>query len=129
MAIRLLYVISLIGLVAFFSLFFWYSSRKPEELKRKRMFLIGLVLCFLAFCVTAILKVARGYSATPSVTVARARMFLWGLLDVLAGVLYFRNTRLYEIEDPVEQKKFGRGTQKIGFLMMLLSVALSLTSI
>lgn len=126
--VRFLYLISLIGLVVFLSLFFWYSNRRPEELRKRNGILIGLILCFFAFCITIAWKVT-GDSATPSMVVAKARTILWGLLDVLAGVLYFRITRLYEIEEPARQKKLGRGTQRLGFAMMLLSVALALTGI
>lgn len=103
-AIRFLYLISLIGLAVFLSLFFWYSNRRLEELSRRNGILIGLVICFFAFYITIV----------------------WMLLDVLAGVLYFRITRLYE-EEP-QQKKLG-STQRLGFAMMLLSVALALTNL
>lgn len=126
--VRFLYIISLIGLVVFLSLFFWYSNRRPEELRKRNGILIGLILCFFAFCITIAWKVTGENSATPSMVV-KARTILWMLLDVLAGVLYFRITRLYEIEEPARQKKLGRGTQRLGFAMMLLSVALALTGI
>ena len=126
--VRFLYLISLIGLVVFLSLFFWYSNRRPEELRKRNGILIGLILCFFAFCITIAWKVTGENSATPSMVV-KARTILWGLLDVLAGVPYFRITRLYEIEEPARQKKLGRGTQRLGFAMMLLSVALALTGI
>lgn len=126
--VRFLYLISLIGLVVFLSLFFWYSNRRPEELRKRNGILIGLILCFFAFCITIAWKVTGENSATPSMVV-KARTILLGLLDVLAGVLYFRITRLYEIEEPARQKKLGRGTQRLGFAMMLLSVALALTGI
>lgn len=126
--VRFLYLISLIGLVVFLSLFFWYSNRRPEELRKRNGILIGLILCFFAFCITIAWKVTGENSATPSMVV-KARTILWGLLDVLAGVLYFRITRLYEIEEPARQKKLGRCTQRLGFAMMLLSVALALTGI
>lgn len=124
-AIRFLYLISLIGLAVFLSLFFWYSNRRPEELSRRNGILIGLVICFFAFCITIAWKVTGENSATPSMVV-KARTILWGFLDVLAGVLYFRITRLYE-EEP-QQKKLG-STQRLGFAMMLLSVALALTNL
>ena len=123
--IRFLSLISLIGLAVFLSLFFWYSNRRPEELSRRNGILIGLVICFFAFCITIAWKVTGENSATPSMVV-KARTILWGLLDVLAGVLYFRITRLYE-EEP-QQKKLG-STQRLGFAMMLLSVALALTNL
>ena len=123
-AIRFLYLISLIGLAVFLSLFFWYSNRRPEELSRSNWILIGLILCFFAFCITIVWKAGEN-SATTSIVVIRARTILWMLLDVLAGVLYFRITRLYE-EEP-RQKKLG--TQRLGFAMMLLSVALALTNL
>lgn len=126
--VRFLYIISLIGLVVFLSLFFWYSNRRPEELRKRNRILTGLILCFFAFCITIAWKVTGENSATPSMVV-KARTILWGLLDVLAGVLYFRITRLYEIEEPARQKKLGRGTQRLGFAMMLLSVALALTNL
>lgn len=126
--VRFLYIISLIGLVVFLSLFFWYSNRRPEELRKRNGILIGLILCFFAFCITIAWKVTGENSATPSMVV-KARTILWMLLDVLAGVLYFRITRLYEIEAPARQKKLGRGTQRLGFAMMLLSVALALTNL
>lgn len=126
--VRFLYIISLIGLVVFLSLFFWYSNRRPEELRKRNGILIGLILCFFAFCITIAWKVTGENSATPSMVV-KARTILWMLLDVLAGVLYFRITRLYEIEEPARQKKLGRGTQRLGFAMMLLSVALALTNL
>lgn len=126
--VRFLYLISLIGLVVFLSLFFWYSNRKPAELRKRNGILIGLILCFFAFCITIAWKVTGENSATPSMVV-KARTILWMLLDVLAGVLYFRITRLYEIEEPARQKKLGRGTQRLGFAMMLLSVALALTNL
>lgn len=126
--VRFLYLISLIGLVVFLSLFFWYSNRKPDELRRRNRILVGLILCFFAFCITITWKVTGENSATPSMVV-KARTILWMLLDVLAGVLYFRITRLYEIEEPARQKKLGRGTQRLGFAMMLLSVALALTNL
>lgn len=115
-AIRFLYLISLIGLAVFLSLFFWYSNRRPEELSRRNGILIGLVICFFAFCITIVWKVTGENSATTSMM----------LLDVLAGVLYFRITRLYE-EEP-QQKKLG-STQRLGFAMMLLSIALALTNL
>ena len=124
-AIRFLYLISLIGLAVFLSLFFWYSNRRPEELSRRNGILIGLVICFFAFCITIAWKVTGENSATPSMVV-KARTILWGLLDVLAGVLYFRITRLYE-EEP-QQKKLG-STQRLGFAMMLLSVDLALKNL
>ena len=126
--VRFLYIISLIGLVVFLSLFFWYSNRRPEELRKRNGILIGLILCFFAFCITIAWKVTGENSATPSMVV-KAITILWMLLDVLAGVLYFRITRLYEIEEPARQKKLGRGTQRLGFAMMLLSVALALTNL
>lgn len=126
--VRFLYIISLIGLVVFLSLFFWYSNRRPEKLRKRNGILIGLILCFFAFCITIAWKVTGENSATPSMVV-KARTILWMLLDVLAGVLYFRITRLYEIEEPARQKKLGRGTQRLGFAMMLLSVALALTNL
>lgn len=127
--VRFLYIISLIGLVVFLSLFFWYSNRRPEELRKRNGILIGLILCFFVFCITIAWKVTGENSATPSMVVVKARTILWMLLDVLAGVLYFRITRLYEIEEPARQKKLGRGTQRLGFAMMLLSVALALTNL
>lgn len=104
--VRFLYLISLIGLVVFLSLFFWYSNRRPEELRKRNGILIGLILCFFAFCITIAWKVTGENSATPSMVV-KARTILWGLLDVLAGVLYFRITRLYEIEEPARQKNLA----------------------
>ena len=134
--VKLFYAASLLILDTFLLRFFWHSGRNPQKIK-KRSFLVGTVVSFLAYCAAAVIHAAVATSqraghfwdALFSATLTRGVSIVLPVVIVaLAAAMLISYAQLCKADEPSESERAAKGMRRIGAAMVIVGSALAMVN-
>lgn len=139
--VKLFYAASLLTLDTFLLRFFWHSGRNPPKIK-KRSFLVGTVVSFLAYCIALAIHAAVAKNQRvghfwdtlfPTVlheAVGRGvSIVLPVIIVVLAAAMLISYARLCKAKNPSDSEKDAKRMHRIGVAMVIVGSALAMVNI